>query len=102
MSKNLNRTQVTISGVVTAAEWDEAERIQEVSVSATDEQEYLVEPDKIGKELFRCVHSQVKVTGWVTSSDCGKKRIRVTRYQLIREYDQERGNICQKDLSYSR
>jgi hypothetical protein len=101
MSKNLNKSQVTISGIITATGWDDHEQVQDVSISATDEQEYWVESDKLGKELLQRVQSQVKVTGWVTQSEDGKKRIRVTRFQIIREYDHEKINVRFNGITYS-
>jgi len=92
MRKNVTDKPVTLSGVVTAARWDKGEQVTSVTISATDEQEYLVENTSKGRELLELIHEQVQVVGVVKKNSEGKKIICVDRYTVIKEYESEPKN----------
>ena len=92
MKKNTAERPITLSGVVTAAKWDIAGRVTAVTISATDEQEYIVSNTPVGEQLLERVQEQVQVVGAVKKNKEGKKQIEVTQFKVIREYENEHKN----------
>ncbi len=87
MAKTESKRRVTLSGVITAADWDEEGRVVDVMISAIDESAYFIGPNDKGRKLLGLIQKQVQVTGIVGEDDSGRKTIMVTKYQVIREYD---------------
>ncbi|MEJ2657037.1 MAG: hypothetical protein P8012_07535 [Desulfobacterales bacterium] len=77
--------QITIVGVVEEYEEDEGTGL----IIATDDDDYLVEPNKQGKRLSQEVDMDVEVTGFVTKDGDGTQRITVTRYEVLESDDDE-------------
>lgn len=74
--------QVTITGIVTAADWDEDHDIIAVTISTADEEEYLVDGTPKGEELLEFVCKNVRVTGSIEDDD-GDKIISVKSYEVL-------------------
>jgi hypothetical protein len=74
----------TITGVIIPVEWDRHGTITGVSISAFDEQEYLVQKQVKGAELIQHVRQDAEVVGWVEVEQ-GRKKITVKDYRL-RQY----------------
>lgn len=70
-----------IAGVIIPADWDRQGNITGVSISAFDEQEYLVKKQVKGAELIQHVRKDAEVVGWVEVEQ-GKKKITVKHYRL--------------------
>lgn len=87
MAKTESKRRVTLSGVITAADWDEDGHVVNVMISATDESDYIIGQNDKGRKLLSLIQKQVQVTGVVGEDDSGRKMIMVTKYQVIREYD---------------
>ena len=73
-----------IAGVIVPADWDQQGNVTGVSISAFDEQEYLVQKQVKGAELIQHVRKGAEVVGWVEVEQ-GKKKITVKHYRL-RQY----------------
>jgi len=71
----------TITGVIIPADWDRHGNVTGVSISAFDEQEYLVQKQVKGAELIQHVRQDAEVVGWVEVEQ-GKKKITVKDYRL--------------------
>ena len=74
----------TIAGVIIPANWDRQGNVTGVSISAFDEQEYLVQKQVKGAELLLHLCKDAEVVGWV-EVEKGKKKITVKHYRL-RQY----------------
>jgi hypothetical protein len=79
----------TIDGVIIPVEWDPQGNVTAVSLSAFDEQEYLIQNQVKGVELLQHVRKHAEVTGWV-EGEKGKKKITVKQYRL-RKYPHGHG-----------
>ena len=69
----------TLVGVVIPCAWDESDRVTEVSLSATDDEEYVIEN---GDRFLGLIQRPIRATGLVKS---GKK---VPRAILIKKFEQ--------------
>ena len=74
--------QVTIHGIVTPYDWDEEGNIIALTISALNEEEYLIDRNTKGKELIKHLHKQVRVTGQPVKRR-GNKAIKVDWYELV-------------------
>jgi len=88
--KKRNAAGITAMGVVTPAKWDENDKIVGVSIQTLDEKEYIVKPDKIGKELITFIHNRVEATGSVRKRLDGKQVMKITCYRMIDSYNDYR------------
>lgn len=83
MQRNDEDTLATIAGVIVPADWDRQGNVTGVSISAFDEQEYLVQKQVKGAELIQHLRKDAEVVGWV-EVERGKKKITVKHYRLRR------------------
>jgi len=81
MKRGKASQQVTITGIVTAADWGEDDNIIAVTISTADEKEYLVDGTPKGEELLEFVYKNVRVTG--TIKDDGDDIISVKSYEVL-------------------
>jgi hypothetical protein len=89
MKKARVEKEGTISGVVTATDWDDEDNVIGVSI-ITDEDEYLVEQNRIGEELFDFLDEDVEVTGIVETDPDGTRHIRVAGFEVLEtDYDSD-------------
>ena len=80
MDKKLSATTQTLKGVVTPCNWDENDNICEVSLSATDDEEYVIENSGSFIEL---VQKPIRATGIVKSGKKIRRMINIKKYQLL-------------------
>lgn len=74
---------VTIVGYVrTFGEEDEGIEI------CTDENDYIVEMDKVGKRLHNYIDKDVEVTGTISKDDEGNEVIKVTEFDILETEDE--------------
>jgi hypothetical protein len=78
--------EVTIVGVVEEIEDEEG---NSALIISADDDDYEVELNKQGKRLFQEVDMDVEVTGFVTRNDDGAKRITVTGFDVLDDYDDD-------------
>ncbi len=70
---------VSIRGLVTPSEWDENGKILAISISAFDEEEYLVDKDEKGDSLLPFLHKEMEIVGLIRKEGCVKK-IKIEKY----------------------
>jgi hypothetical protein len=73
-----------IQGLIIPVAWDEGGNPLSIAVSTFDEEEYIVEKNIIGDQLFGLLREEVGVTGVLGIKD-GIKTIKVTKYVLIKK-----------------
>ena len=76
----------TIVGYVVPSEWDSEDNVVSISIS-TDDDDYVVEMNQLGEELFDFLDEDVEVTGTVREDKDGTKRIRVISYEVLEDVD---------------
>jgi hypothetical protein len=72
--------------VITPAKWDENGNIVGVSIQTLNEEEYIVEFNKIGRELIACLHKRVEASGSIRERLDGKRILKVASYKMITNY----------------
>jgi hypothetical protein len=82
--KGKKKAHSTITGIIIPAEWGENDEVTAVSIQTTDDEEYLVDPNKKGKELLDFIDWQVEATGIVKEED-GNAIFKVSSYSLMDE-----------------
>jgi hypothetical protein len=87
----------TIVGYVVPNEWDNEDNVVAISIS-TDDDDYVVELNKLGEELFDFLDEDVEVTGLIRDDKDGTKRIRVTSYEVLEDVEDE--NEEDEDFNY--
>ena len=87
----------TIVGYVVPNEWDNEDNVVAISIS-TDDDDYVVELNKLGEELFDFLDEDVEVTGIIRDDKDGTKRIRVTSYEVLEDVEDE--NEEDEDFNY--
>jgi len=75
--------EVTITGIVTAADWGEDDDIIAVTIETADEEEYLVDDTPKGEELLELIRKNVRVKGIVENDGYGDKIISVKSYEVL-------------------
>ena len=96
MSKKKPPEEITITGFVTATEWDADDNIIGLEIS-TDDEDYVVENNRLFEELVELWQEDVEATGIVTEERDGTKRIAVTSYEVINVFDDEDEEISGYD-----
>ena len=77
------RGKLFIEGVVIPASWDENSLTMGVSLHTSDEKQYLIQFNKLGRELLDLVHHKVEVAGKLRERLDGSKLIVITSYRKI-------------------
>lgn len=75
-----------IQGLIIPSAWDKEGNVLAVVVSTFDEDEYLVERDEKGEQLFGLLREEVEVSGVVGIKD-GIKTIKVKKYFLNKKLE---------------
>jgi uncharacterized membrane protein YcgQ (UPF0703/DUF1980 family) len=86
--KNEPQKEETITGYIVPSEWDNEDNVVAISIS-TDDDDYVVELNKLGEELFDFIDEDVEVTGIVREDKDGTKRVRVISYEVLEDTDDE-------------
>ena len=81
-------SEITISGLLMATEWDDDDDIVNFEISAHDDS-YDVEENALWHELVELCDTHVEVTGMVTEEKDGTKRILVTDYEPLEDMDSD-------------
>jgi hypothetical protein len=84
MAHKKEQREFKIQGVIVPVAWDEEGNPLSIAVSTFDEEEYIVERDIKGQQLFGLLREQVEVRGKVRTGD-GAKTIKVKKYLLIKK-----------------
>lgn len=81
MMSNSDHKQITIRGLIVPSEWDDTGNVISISISAFNEDEYLVDKDSISKKLLSYMREGVEASGFVRE-EAGIKRIKIKKYRL--------------------
>lgn len=88
MVKEKQKQEITITGFVTGTEWDDNDHVVSIEIS-TEDDDYMVDNNKQGEELFDFVDEEVEVTGFVREDRDGAKWVTVTSYEVLDEEEDE-------------
>ena len=85
MKSKVNKKKVTLTGIITAVDWDEDDNVIAVSISTPEEEEYIIEDTPEGEELLDLVFQNVRVTGVIEEDEYGDRIITVESYEVLEE-----------------
>lgn len=88
MKRNKFEKEETLVGFILPSNWDNDDNVIGISIS-TDDDEYMVENNKLGEELFDFLDEDVRVTGMVTDEKDGTKHITISDYEILELADEE-------------
>ena len=71
---------VTITGMVSAWEWDKEDNVTKVSIT-TDDEDIIVGNNSLGKELLNLVDHAVQATGVISANENEEKIILLSEYK---------------------
>lgn len=74
----------TLTGIITASDWDKNDCVTEVMLSATDDEDYLIEN---GEKFYDLVHTPIQATGIIKKQRRDSKKILIKKYKIINESD---------------
>jgi hypothetical protein len=80
MKKKIEASMQTLVGIVTPFAWDEGDRVSEVSLSATDDQEYLIEN---GDRFLDLVQKPIRAKGLVKSGKKIQRTIYIKKFEVV-------------------
>ncbi len=83
MVKRAKGVESTISGIVIPIDWDDYDDVTSVAIQTSDEEEYLVDKNKKGKELLAFIEEEVEVTGTLIEDEDGNFIIKINEFSLI-------------------
>ena len=82
MKKSTSSREITITGYVTPIEWDTDDEVISVAI-VTDDDEFVVEGNRLGSELIEYLDKDVELTGLLMEESDGTKRILPMSYELL-------------------
>ena len=80
MKKKTKASMQTLVGIVIPYAWDENDRVAEVSLSATDDEEYVIEN---GERFLDLVQKQIRAIGLVKSGKKIHRAINIKKFELV-------------------
>lgn len=80
MKKKTNVSMQTLIGIVTPYSWDESDEVCEVSLSATDDEEYIIENSARFLDL---VQQSIRAVGLVKSGKKMHRAISIKKFELL-------------------
>ena len=83
--KEIKKDELTISGTIFPAKWNEKGEIVTLVIDTTDQDEYYIAHNKKGKELLSFIRVPVEIQGTLSEGDNGNFVIHVKNYKPINE-----------------
>jgi hypothetical protein len=80
MKKKIRASKQTLVGVVIPYAWDESDQISEVSLSATDDEEYIIEN---GECFLDMVQKPIRAIGLVKSGKKMHRAIYIKKFEVL-------------------
>jgi hypothetical protein len=80
MDRKIKASMQTLSGVITPYDWDEHGNVLNVSLSATDDEEYVIEN---GLRFLSLIQQSIRATGIVKSGKKIHRMINVKKYRML-------------------
>lgn len=75
--------ELTIRGTIFPVEWDENDNVVEIVIDTPDQDGYLIEQNKKGKELLAYIWCEVKISGTMREDEDGDLKFKVKKWSLI-------------------
>jgi hypothetical protein len=85
--KSKRTIKQTVTGIIIPQRWDSKGNVTGVSIQAFDENEYIVNAYKRGKELFDFINEKVRVTGELQERLDGKVLIKVNQFEVLKSFN---------------
>ena len=80
MKKKVNSSTQTLVGIITPFAWDEKDKVCEVSLSATDDEEYIIENSERFLDL---VQKPIRAVGLVKIGKKVHRAINIKKFELL-------------------
>ncbi|MFO7715407.1 hypothetical protein [Desulfosarcina sp.] len=80
MKKKVGASMQTLVGIVTPCAWDERDHVSEVSLSATDDEEYIIENSQRFLDL---VQKPIRAVGLVRSGKKVQRAINIKKFEML-------------------
>ena len=80
MTQQTTPAMQTLVGIVTPCQWDENDQVRGVSLSATDDEEYVIEN---GERFLELVQTPIRATGIVTCDPKAHRAINIQKFQML-------------------
>ena len=80
MKKKVDPSMQTLVGIVTPFAWDERDQVSEVSLSATDDEEYIIENSQ---RFISLVQKPIRAEGTVRIGKKIHRAINIIKFELL-------------------
>lgn len=70
----------TLVGIITPYAWDDSDRVSEVSLSATDDEEYVIEN---GERFLELVQKPIRAVGLVKAGKTFHRAITIETFEML-------------------
>ena len=80
MKKKICASMQTLVGIVTPYAWDASDQVSEVSLSATDDEEYLIEN---GERFLELLQKPIRAIGLVKSGKKTHRAINIKKFEVV-------------------
>jgi hypothetical protein len=81
--------ELKLTGTVVPGDWDERANVIGVAIRTWKGQEYLVDRNKLGKELLALLEKTIEVMGTVREHEDGYMVVNVKKYEVTRKYPED-------------
>lgn len=98
MKKRRPTKEKTITGYVTAVDWDLNGDVISICIE-TDDREYIVEDNDVSQELFELLDEEVEVTGIIKKGKDGMNWIKVMEYETLDHEIYNEDDMDEEELS---
>ena len=78
--KQFDASLQTLVGIVTPCAWDESDRVSGVSLSATDDEEYVIEN---GERFMSLLQKQIRAVGLVRKGTALQRAITIKQFEML-------------------
>lgn len=79
-------TRMFLKGIITPSGWDLKGNIEAISLQTVDEDEFLIEKNRLEVKLRDRINSMVKVKGKVRERIDGKKSLSVREFEIVDDH----------------
>ena len=86
MKKKKGEKIQTVKGVIIPSEWDNAGDFTKVSLSAIDDEEYLIEN---GEKFIELINQCISATGTIKKDKRSSKTIHIKKYSVLSDLQGE-------------
>jgi hypothetical protein len=80
----------TYEGIITPSGWDPSGNVESISLQTIDENEYLIEKNRLEMELRTLIYAKVEVKGKIRQLISGKKALAVREFKPVDSYREDR------------